>query len=137
MGLYIRIPGMKDTYDCGYITFGLFRMRLADAYNEEIGSLYRKWYNSGFPFNPGLTDEEIKRYNELCNSDLDLFLFHSDCDEKLTPKECKKIYKAIKDLKMDMMMGHNYGDMKPYNMLERFKMMFLHCWKFRVNMYFE
>lgn len=136
MGLYIRIPGMKDTYNWGYIVFGAFRMRLADAYNKEMGSLYRKWYDSGFPFNPVLTDEEVERYNELCNPDLDLFLLHSDCDGKLTPKECKKIYKAIKNLKMDMM-GHNYGDMKPYNMLERFKMMFLHCWKFRVNMYFE
>lgn len=136
MGLYIRIPGMKYTYECGYIAFGKFRMALAVAYNQELGRLYEKWYMSGFPLHPELTEEEIARYNELCNPDLDIFLFHSDCDGKLTPKECKRIYKAIKDLKMDMP-GHNYGDLKSYNMLERFKMMFLHCWKFRVNMYFE
>lgn len=136
MRLSIRIPGMKDTYDCGYISFGMFRMEVADAFNKEMGNLYRKWYKSALPFNPPLTDEEIKRYKELRNPDLDLLLFHSDCDGKFTPKECKKIYKAIKNLKLDMV-GHNYGDERTYNMLERFKMMFLHCWKFRVNMYFE
>lgn len=127
---------MRDTYNYGYITFTKFCIALADAYNEEMGRLYRKYVESSFPFNPAMTEEEIKRYNEISNPDLNLFLLHSDCDGKLTPKECKKIYKAIKDLKMDMM-GHNYGDMKQYNILERFKMMFFHCWKFRVNMWFE
>lgn len=136
MGLTIRIPGMRDTYNCGYITYGVFLMKLATAYNQEMGEIYEKYFKSAIPLYPKLTDTEIARYNELCNPDLDILLFHSDCDGKLTPKECKRIYKAIKDLKMDMP-GHNYDDMKPYNMLERFKMMFLHCWKFRVNMYFE
>lgn len=136
MGLTIRIPGMRDTYNCGYITYGVFLMKLATAYNQEMGEIYEKYFKSAIALYPKLTDTEIARYNELCNPDLDILLFHSDCGGKLTPKECKRIYKAIKDLKMDMP-GHNYGGMKPYNMLERFKMMFLHCWKFRVNMYFE
>ena len=68
MGLSIRIPGMKDTYDCGYISFGMFRMEVADAFNKEMGNLYRKWYKSALPFNPPLTDEEIKRYKETAQS---------------------------------------------------------------------
>lgn len=131
MGLTIRIPGVRDNYNCGYITFGIFRRRLAKSYNQEFGELYEKWQKSAWPMFPELTDAEVARYNELCNSDLDIFLLHSDCGGKLTPKECKRIYKAIKDLKMDMQ-GHNCG-----NMLEQFRMMFLHCWKYRVNMYFE
>lgn len=67
--------------------------------------------------------------------DLDLFLFHSDCDGKFTWMECRRVYNAIKDLRMDMQ-GHNYGVMKPYNMLEHWKNIFLHCAKRRVNLYY-
>lgn len=110
MGLTIKIKGMKDTYDCGYHTFNMFRRALATAY--------------------------IARYYELSNPDLDVFLFHSDCDGKLTPKECRGIYNAIKDLEMSMP-GHNYGDMVSYNMLERWKSMFKFCASHRVNMWFR
>ena len=56
MGLTIRIPGMRDTYDCGYITFGRFRMELASTYNQEMGEIYEKWSKSAFPFYPKLTE---------------------------------------------------------------------------------
>ena len=71
--------------------------------------------------------EEIKEWNNLCNDDLDIFLWHSDCDGKLTPKECKKIYDAMKDLKVEM----NY-----YDMHQLWLNMLRHCYKHRVNMYF-
>ena len=77
----------------------------------------------------------IKYLEHNCPYGLGLFLFHSDCDGKLTPKECRLIYNDIKDLKMDLL-GHNYSDMKTYNILDRWKNMFYHCYKKRVNMYF-
>lgn len=136
MGLTVCAKGLgcEDTYDCEYITFGHFQMALAKAYNAEFGELYEKWYKSGLGI-AKFTEADGKRWNEICNDDLDIFLGHSDCDGKFTPQECKKIYEAIKDLKIDMQ-GHNYGVMEPYNMLEQWKRIFQHCYKRKVNLYF-
>lgn len=132
MGLDVRVTGLErqDTYHCGYITFNVYRKKVASAYDKRLGELYEK------TFNEELTDEEIDEWNKLCNDDLDIFLFHSDCEGKFTPKECKKIYDAMKDLKIDMQ-GHNYVEMNFYNMHEMWLNMFKHCYKRRVNLYFE
>ena len=131
MGLDISIKGLerKDTYHYGYITFNLYRKNVASAYNERLGELYKK------TFKDELQPEEIKEWNNLCNNDLDIFLWHSDCDGKLTPKECKKIYDAMKDLKVEMQ-GHNYIEMNCYDMHQLWLNMLKHCYKHRVNMYF-
>ena len=41
MGLDINIKGLEreDTYHCGYITFNLYRKKVASAYNERLGEL--------------------------------------------------------------------------------------------------
>lgn len=133
MGLTISIKGYKGAFDCGYITFGMFRMRLCEAaYGPALGYIYHSHYINGTPY----TDYEIEVWNANCNDDLDVFLFHSDADGKLTSQECKKIYNVIKDVSLDME-GHNYGDMQPYNMIEKWKDMFSYCAKRRVNMYFR
>lgn len=131
MGLDISVKGLerKDTYHCGYIRFNLYRKKVASAYNERLGELYEK------TFKDELQPEEIKEWNNLCNNDLDIFLWHSDCDGKLTPKECKKIYNAMKDLKVEMQ-GHNYIEMNYYDMHQLWLNMLKHCYKHRVNMYF-
>lgn len=131
MGLDISVKGLerKDTYHCGYIKFNLYRKKVASAYNERLGELYKK------TFKDELQPEEIKEWNNLCNNDLDILLWHSDCDGKLTPKECKKIYDAMKDLKVEMQ-GHNYIEMNYYDMHQLWLNMLKHCYKHRVNMYF-
>lgn len=131
MGLDIHIKGLEreDTYHCGYITFNLYRKKVASAYNERLGELYKK------TFKDELQPEEIKEWNNLCNDDLDIFLWHSDCDGKLTPKECKKIYDVMKDLKVEMQ-GHNYIEMNYYDMHQLWLNMFKYCYKHRVNMWF-
>lgn len=131
MGLDISVKGLerKDTYHCGYIKFNLYRKKVASAYNERLGELYEK------TFKDELQPEEIKEWNNLCNNDLDIFLWHSDCDGKLTPKECKKIYDAMKDLKVEMQ-GHNYIEMNCYDMHQLWLNMLKHCYKHRVNMWF-
>lgn len=135
MGLYATAKGLNDetSYDCGYLTYGHFLMNLAEtAYGQQMGAIYknneflhRKWCES-----------DIEYWNKRCNDDIDILLFHSDCDGKFTPQECRRIYNAIKDLKMDMV-GHNYGIMKNYNMLEHWKNIFYHCAKRRVNLYYS
>ena len=107
----------------------IYRKKVASAYNERLGELYKK------TFKDELQPEEIKEWNNLCNNDLDIFLWHSDCDGKLTPKECKKIYDAMKDLKVEMQ-GHNYIEMNYYDMHQLWLNMLKHCYKHRVNMYF-
>lgn len=135
MGLDISIKGLNydETYHCGYITFGNYRCAVAKAYNEEFSLIYEKQYKDIFM--QKYSDEDIKRWNELCNNDLDLFLNHSDCDGKLTWKECKKIYDVMANLKVEYG-GHNYGTMKTYDMHTLWLNMFKHCYKHRVNMYF-
>lgn len=129
MGLTVRIKGYEGAYDCGYITFDNFRYKLAKAkFGEKFGDAYYCWQH-GFAY----YDSDILDSHD--SDPIAMLLFHSDCDGKFTPKECRTIYESIKDLHMDME-GHNYGDMKPYNMLERWKDMFLYCAKHRVNMYF-
>lgn len=116
----------------GYISYGNFLVKLAYAYNEEIGRMYEDMCRH----NKELSKEEENRWNELCDDDLDLLLFHSDCDGKFTWKECRRIYNAIKDIHMDLI-GHNYIVMEPYNMLEHWKNIFLHCARRRVNLYYS
>lgn len=132
MGLCAMAKGLttETGFDCGYLTYGQFRVNLAYTYNQEIGKMYETMFHGG-----ELSEAQKERWNQICDDDLDLFLFHSDCDGKFTWKECRRVYNAIKDLHMDMQ-GHNYGVMKPYNMLEHWKNIFLHCAKRRVNLYY-
>lgn len=137
MGLDVYAKGLSDadSFSCGYLTYGHFLMELAKvAYGDYMAEIYKRACFTAF--GPDVTEQEARYWDEHCNDDLDLLLFHSDCDGKFTPKECRRIYNAIKDLQMDMV-GHNYGQMEPYNMLEHWKKMFKHCADRRVNMYYS
>ena len=129
MGLTVRIKGYEGAYDYGYIAYGVFLCKLAYAkFGVEFAINYQSWQR-------GFSSVNYDLLNSHDDDPIAMLIFHSDCDGKFTPKECRAIYESIKDLHMDMV-GHNYGDMKPYNMLERWKDMFLYCAKHRVNMYF-
>ena len=124
MGLDINIKGLsiKETYHGGYSRFNNYRWKLAEAYNKRLGELYKKSILGD------ISGKEVEEWNNLCNDDLDIFLWHSDCDGKITPKECKKIYNAMKDLKLEtssLIEIHNL-----------WLNMFKHCYKRGVNMYF-
>lgn len=86
--------------------------------------------------NTGEDFEDSQRINELANEDLNLLLLHSDCDGKLTPEECKRIYSVTKDLKCDYSQ-HNYMTDADKNQLEVFNRALLYCWKHKVNMWFK
>lgn len=134
MGLVATAKGLtaETEYNCGYLTYGSFILTLIEtAYGKAYYDIFRTHMIAGTAF----SQPECDTWNAVCNDDLDIFIFHSDCDGKFTPKECRRIYNAMKDLKMDMI-GHNYGVMEPYNMLEHWKNIFKHCAKRRVNLYY-
>lgn len=94
MGLDLRANGYpKEALHIGYIGFGTVRKQIAKSYNEELGELYEKQYKGFCDY--VYTDEEVNRYNEICDDDLDILLNHSDCEGKLTYQECKKIINAL------------------------------------------
>ena len=135
MGLWAWAKGLTDEteYNCGYLTYGTFILELIKtAYGEKCYNILKNSMITGKPF----SDADVEYWNAHCNDDLDILINHSDCDGKFTPKECRKIYNALKPLKMDMQ-GHNYGVMKPYNMLEHWKNIFHHCATRRVNLYYR
>ena len=125
MGLVIRAKGFdEDIYDSGYSGFTHFRVAVAKAYNKEFGKLYEDWVWCSMTHNE-FPKEDSDRINELANSDLNLLLLHSDCDGKLTPKECKRIYNVTKDLKCDYPQC-NYTTNTGKNQLEVFNRALLH-----------
>lgn len=131
MGLDIQIKGLKreETYHGGYITFANYRIKVAKAFNKTFGEIYEKPYLNPFYEFP---DEDLEQLNQLCNDDLDIFLWHSDCDGKLTPKECKKIYNELKKLKIEDFPYRDKGEMH-----ELWLNMFKYCYTHRVNMWFH
>lgn len=131
MGLDISIKGLEreDTYHGGYMRFASYRIEVCKAFNKTLGEIYEK------PFltpNYEFTDYEIEQWNKLCNDDLDIFLWHSDCDGKLTPEECKKIYNELKKLNVKDL---PYSD--KWTMQELWLNMLQFCYKHRVNMWFH
>ena len=133
MGLDINIKGLsrEDTYHGSYTKFANYRVKVAKAFNKAIGEIYEKPYKHyGYKF----TEEDEKQWNEFLldeNAPMNKFLWHSDCDGKLTPKECKKIYNELKKLKIKDL---PYSD--KWTMQELWLNMLKHCHNHRVNMYF-
>lgn len=137
MGLVITAKGFEeDIYNSGYGGFTRFRIAVAKAYNQEFGELYERFVEHCISFGNKMTKAEIKRMDKLRNDNLDILLTHSDCDGKLTPKECKAIYEVTKNLKCDYPQC-NYITDTGKNQLEVFNRALLHCWKRRVCMWFE
>ena len=131
MGLDISIKGLEreDTYHGGYMRFANYRIEVAKVFNKILGEIYEKPYLTP---NYEFTDDEIEQWNNLCNDDLDIFLWHSDCDGKLTPEECRKVYNELKKLKIEDI---TYSD--KWTMHQLWLNMFKYCYEHRVNMYFH
>lgn len=134
MGLTATARGLtgETEFNCGYISYYVFISEVVRvAYGEYMLQLFEK-----ASLGNQLTIAEYSYWNDHCNDAIDTLIWHSDCDGKFTPAECRKIYNAMKDLRSDML-GHNYGVMKPYNMFEHWKAMFKHCADRRVNLYYR
>lgn len=139
MGLDVYVKGLaKDEsreelpyISIGYIGYGVLMRAVARAYyGEYMGGLY-VWdeYNPVCGASYYKTPEDVEAWNLHCDDNLDIWLFHADNRGKFTPKECKGIYRAIKDLCLDD------DGLNAY--LELFKTAFKHCAKRRVNLYYR
>lgn len=133
MGLDVMIKGLsrENTYHASYIKFANYRMKVAKAFDETLGEIYKRLYLS---FCYGYLEEDIKQWNEILpdeNSAMNKFLCHSDCDGKFTPKECKEIYDILKNLNVE----ETFYD-EETTMHELWLNMFRYCYKHRVNMWF-
>lgn len=126
MGLDVEAKGMPR-FSLAYSTYHMMRrLIIREVYDDKCEEIFLKDYAS---------DEDVKYWNSVCDDDLDLFLLHSDCDGKFTPKECKRILKALEPIHIDMD-GWGFNRTEKCNMLDQWKRMFKHCIKKRVNMYY-
>ena len=130
MGLDIAIKGLEreDTYHGGYMRFDNYRMEVAKTFNKKLGKIYEKQF---LILHYKFTKEETEEWNDLCNDNLDIFLWHSDCDGKLKPKECKLIYDELKKLNIKNLPYDN-----KWTMHELWLSMLKYCYTHRVNMWF-
>lgn len=127
MGLDVVAKGMPN-FRLAYSTYYMMRrLIIKEAYGDRCEEIFRKQYAS---------EDDITYWNSVCNDDLDLFLLHSDIDGKFTAKECKRIYKALEPIHIDME-GWGFDREDRCNMLDQWKRMFKHCMDRRVNMYYK
>lgn len=126
MGLALVATGFNKDMHIGYGSFSGMRCRIAKAYSDKHGNLYEMMLRS---FRTGLPADFDEQWNDGCNDDLDILLWHSDCDGKLTPQECGKIYNVLKTLNIEDLQD----EASFYN---NFLEMLQHCKTKRVNMYF-
>lgn len=128
MGLTLAVKG-HETLDMGYIGFRTLRMYIASSYNEELGELYNEILRKAFMMQGH--EREKERWDEICNEDLDLLLWHSDCDGKLTYKECRKISKVL-----DKITFHCPNDLEMIDRYHDLKEMLQFCAKNRRTLFF-
>lgn len=89
MGALIYANGAPDKISIGYIGFGMIRQQLARSFSKELGKIYEKPYND--PFFKEFSKEDVERWNCICPEGLDLFLWVSDTNGKLSGAKCKKV----------------------------------------------
>lgn len=137
MGLRITVNDY-DSFDIGYIGFGVFRLILAETFNKRLGILYRRWVFGGLYYRQEkpLSDKEFEEFKSLAG-DLLIFLAHPDNEGYFTPSESRKIYKSIENLKMDFQANEKYHGQGNFNVLERLKKMFYYSWKNRRRVIFS
>lgn len=102
----------KDITDMGYGEFRRFRIIVAEVFDKEYAQLYKK-----IPADPSqnrIIDEKInnlikkKQYMQNDNKYVIEFLHQPDCDGKISPDACKKIYDLLKNDKRDIKFGYLY-----------------------------
>ena len=124
MGLALEAKGL-ETINIGYVGFGIVRMQIASTVSWKLGIAYRSLYSK-----EGMTTKDKKYIRNNFDETLVNFLFHSDCDGKMTPKECGQLYKVLKDHDI------RFGDPKYDTYYENLLNMLNHCAKTRRIMRF-
>ena len=126
MSLDVEVKGLPR-HNYGYGQFNQFRGEIVKAvYGLDLYEIWKKKFAD---------DDDVKRWNEKCNDDLDLFILHSDCDGKLTVSECRKVRNAMKSVEEKI----NKSDMSKEHkqMVNEWYCMFAFCARNRVIMKFN
>ena len=97
MGLYLYAKTRKGL-TISYIHFGHLRQAIVRAaYDVVMQNDYEDLYK--YPYRD-FDAIETGYWNAHCNDDLDLLIWHSDCDGTLSSEECKRIYGVLKDMEL-------------------------------------
>lgn len=115
----------------GYAGVGVFRIKLAQAFNEDFGCIYEKFIKSAFPSGEPLTEKEEEKWDTIMGTYkngkiIDKFFTCPDCDATFSPRECKALLEAFKDISLDFTATDRITEEK-YNVLECFKNMLQYC----------
>lgn len=134
MGLDCHAKGLPES-ECFHGSYYRYHRFIYELIKTAYGEWFaEKWHTCAWD------NRSVSAWNRICNQDLDILIFHSDCDGKFTPLECRKIYKALEPFTIDhesYVAGYPARrPLKVVNTLALFKGMFLHCWKRRVNLYY-
>ena len=128
MSLCLCAHGFENDLHIGYHGFLCLRYYISKSYSKKHGELYDQMTKR--PFQP-LSEEFIKNWNDGCDDDLDILIWHSDCDGRLTPKECTKVKNALAKIDINF---EGREDLEKF--YKDFVEMLKHCSKRRVIMYF-
>jgi hypothetical protein len=86
----------KTEFSIGYIGYGNMLAAILNAHTAGSG---KKWLKAASNATRGGGETGYCLPDEI--EDMKILLNHSDCDGKLTPRECRKIYSAIKTINCD------------------------------------
>lgn len=130
MSLDTYVKGMprEEGFHAAYAAFNRFREAVADAFDHEIGVIYKKRW---------VSIEDAVIWNAKISKPMEEFLLHSDCSGKFTYKQCKDIYNELNKLSVDFIYVCPYNGDVNFNMLEHWKNIFKYCWKHRLTLWFR
>lgn len=130
MGLDTYVKGMprEDGFHAPCFTFNRFREAIADAFDSEIGIIYRKKW---------IDEKDCEIWNSKVPQPLEDFLLHSDCSGKFTYRQCRDIYNVFNELPVEFIYIGPYHCDTRFNMLEHWKNILKYCWKHRRTLWFR
>lgn len=124
MGLYARALRCDTSYSRSYSGFDIFRTEIAEVYSEKFKQVYMY--------------EGRDAAREVCKDEgLIIFLYHSDCEGSLLPKECKVVYESLMNLKEHINTCHIEVSDGFMDQLDIWLELTRHCYKERVRLLFR
>ena len=136
----VTIGNNKKSIDLSYGGFNRLRTKVAYLANEDLGKFYdelnkslslfgkeREVFLEKYDERLAKADEEFQVSEELLD-----FLYASDCEGKITPKQCRHIYKVIKDYNDNLIYG--YAGREDGATFEDFKTIVYDCTKRNVQL---
>lgn len=142
MGLDTFATGLShdDNFHGSYGRYSAFIEELINhVYGTKCREIFRRGLCDGFcdgKYIGPLTEEDMSIWNSQSNDDLNILIYHPDDSGQFSPDECRKIYNAIKDIQFDLDTT-TYSGKSVCETLEKFKKIFRHCARRRVNLYYR